>query len=271
MSVSCTGTTHSIRVASPTAYPGATGTVAIRLKPNWNYNDNADHKIWWHVYTDIADPSRLQFQKYSDNNVYIGWYASGGSDNDRITYASASGNFTNGVWNSHVFTWSDSANTEEYWIGGVSKATRTSALETYTVSNSLTIGNANAASTANNSNASFADYALWDVILTADEILAYDKGLDPRMIRPGSLQRYAPLNGRPAEPDLLCADGWTVTDAGRDVNPRRIDCIPIRVGRHADAAPAGSTITTATLPAGLGAMGSGQTRAIQPAGLSYMG
>ena len=33
----------------------------------------------------------------------------------------------------------------------------------------------------------------------------------------------------------------------------------------------GSTITTATLPAGLGAMGSGQTRAIQPAGLSYMG
>ena len=37
------------------------------------------------------------------------------------------------------------------------------------------------------------------------------------------------------------------------------------------AAPAGSTITTATLPAGLGAMGSGQTRAIQPAGLSYMG
>ena len=37
------------------------------------------------------------------------------------------------------------------------------------------------------------------------------------------------------------------------------------------AAPAGSSITTATLPAGLGAMGSGQTRAIQPAGLSYMG
>jgi len=37
------------------------------------------------------------------------------------------------------------------------------------------------------------------------------------------------------------------------------------------AAAGGSTITTATLPAGLGAMGSGQTRAIQPAGLSYMG
>ena len=37
------------------------------------------------------------------------------------------------------------------------------------------------------------------------------------------------------------------------------------------AAAGGSTITTATLPAGLGAMGSGQSRSIQPAGLSYMG
>ena len=37
------------------------------------------------------------------------------------------------------------------------------------------------------------------------------------------------------------------------------------------AAAGGSTITTATLPAGLGAMGSGQTRAIQSAGVSYMG
>ena len=35
----------------------------------------------------------------------------------------------------------------------------------------------------------------------------------------------------------------------------------------AAAAPA----STATLPAGLGAMGSGKTRAIQSAGLSYMG
>jgi len=34
-----------------------------------------------------------------------------------------------------------------------------------------------------------------------------------------------------------------------------------------EAAPA----STATLPAGLGAMGSGKTRAIQSAGLSYMG
>ena len=37
------------------------------------------------------------------------------------------------------------------------------------------------------------------------------------------------------------------------------------------AAAAGSTITTATLPAGVGHMGSGQTRAIQSAGVSYMG
>ena len=37
------------------------------------------------------------------------------------------------------------------------------------------------------------------------------------------------------------------------------------------AAAAGSTITTATLPAGVGHMGSGKTRAIQSAGVSYMG
>lgn len=37
------------------------------------------------------------------------------------------------------------------------------------------------------------------------------------------------------------------------------------------AAPAGSTITTAQLPAGLGYMGGGQSKSILPAGLGYMG
>lgn len=219
MARSLTATGHSVRVASPTAYPGATGTVAIRVRPNWNHNDGVDHKIWWFVAANSADPTRLQFQKFSDGNCYIGWYTSG--DDDRIAYAATSTDFTSGIWQSHVLTWSDSANTEEYWTGGVSRATRTSALVTYTVSSEQNVGNANSFATQNNSNAAFADLAIWDVILTAGEIAAYDRGVDARTIRPGSLTNYLPLLGNYTnESDLLTGQDWAVTSAAKADHPR---------------------------------------------------
>lgn len=222
MALSCTATGHNIRITSPTTYPTATGTVAIRVRPNWNHNDSVDHKIWWHdVSNGAANSSSLRFQKFSDNTVYIGWVGSVGPDDDRIAYTATSADFTNGTWNSHVFTWSDSADTSEYFTAGTSRATRTSALITYTVGGEQTIGNTSSGATQANADAALADYALWDVILTAGEIAAYDRGLDARMIRPESLVRFAPLLGNNStEPDVVFGQGWTVTSATKADHPR---------------------------------------------------
>lgn len=57
--------------------------------------------------------------------------------------------------------------------------------------------------------------AIWNVALSAADILSLSKGISPRKIQPSHLVRYARLTGHTAttEPDMMNATGWTVVAA----------------------------------------------------------
>jgi len=194
--------------ATPYIAPTSAGTLAVRVKPNWNHNDSTDHVLWF--FGSAATPF-LAYQKYNDNNVYIGWHSGG---DQRITAAADSAMFTNGTWASHVFTWSDSGDDEKLYVDSVQKGSRTSTLTTSTLSViNCTIGNYSETFDFP-AHASMADFAQWSVVLTADERVAYDKGFSPQMIRPASLLVYLPLVR-----DVLDVKGSAFTNTGGTAAP----------------------------------------------------
>lgn len=61
-------------------------------------------------------------------------------------------------------------------------------------------------------NGSMAEVGIWDVALTADELISLSKGVSPLLIRPADLLAYWPLIGRSSpEPDRVGTFPMTVT------------------------------------------------------------
>lgn len=66
-----------------------------------------------------------------------------------------------------------------------------------------------------------AEFAVWDVILTAAEMAALGAGISPLLIRPASLVSYVPLlGGQSPEPDWKIAGGATVIGTAAAAHPR---------------------------------------------------
>lgn len=64
-------------------------------------------------------------------------------------------------------------------------------------------------------NGALAEVALWNVALTADEVLALSRGVCPLLIRPNNLNRYWPLLGSGIAADILCrVSGLGLTTVG---------------------------------------------------------
>lgn len=57
--------------------------------------------------------------------------------------------------------------------------------------------------------------AVWNIDLSAADVLSLSKGISPRKIQPSHLVRYARLTGHAAttEPDMINSVGWTVVAA----------------------------------------------------------
>lgn len=107
-----------------------------------------------------------------------------------------------GVWHSAIGT--RSVDTAELFLDGVSEGSDTSPGTMGTiVSDDYKIGALDSGGGVNAfMDGDIADVAVWSVVLTQDEINAYNKGVSPTLIRPDKLVSYIPLWGTTQEPDL---------------------------------------------------------------------
>lgn len=111
-------------------------------------------------------------------------------------------NPSTGVWHSGIGT--RNVDDIELFLDGVSEATGTSpgAMGTIT-SDDFKVGAIDSGSgPLFFFDGDIADVAVWSVVLTQDEIDAYNKGVSPTLIRPDKLVSYLPLWGTTQEPDL---------------------------------------------------------------------
>lgn len=104
---------------------------------------------------------------------------------------------TQDVWHQVVITYDGGATTNEavVYIDGASVTVTNSSEPAGTINSdsgsTYSIGNRAAGDRA--WDGMIADWAKWNVILTASEAAALGKGMSPRLIRPGSLVEFVPL------------------------------------------------------------------------------
>lgn len=137
-----------LKLSSPSASPASIGSFAIRINTTWTdtIDTSTNRQFVWFVAADTTGPNRLQFQRFSNGKIYIGWVIDGVGDFRIAVDATAGGFFTSGVWHNHVFTWNDTSNNSFYYVDGTQKGTKTT-LGTTAVDNQHVIGNGNSAST----------------------------------------------------------------------------------------------------------------------------
>jgi hypothetical protein len=212
-------TTDRIEKASPVRFPGGQGTLSFWLRPSWNSGDGVDHVFC--AFTNAAAAKRLVWQKFSDNNIYVGWLAVSPSvDDDRIVLADT-GLFTSGTWAHWAFKWSDAGDTCELYKNGVSLATRTSGLLAYTVGEQSCWGNASTNIGVNASAAGdMAECAVYANPLNDPEVAALAAGFSPLLVAPFVLYQYLPLYGRGTEFSLFESGSYTVTGTLQSDHPR---------------------------------------------------
>ncbi len=132
----------------------------------------------------------------------------------------ASGTFTANTWTHAAYVNSASNNHVIYRDGGNSGSDANN--PTVPAATDVTVGRVNGSLNAGQYLAGrAADWGVWDVALTADEIAALARGVSARLIRPQSLVGYYPLIGRTSpEIDLRGGRDLTVTGATQAEHPR---------------------------------------------------
>lgn len=177
---------------------GNTGTLFIRVKPNWNSNDSQDHLLVDFGYQTGTTYRFLRMEKYLDNNVYMGFVDQGTGD-FRVT-TSASTFFVSGTWSNHLLTWDTAAPggiATNYYVDGVSRGTAaTLSVSDWNVTSTAareTFGNDCQTNTYNFAlDGSLAEFGRWNRVLTAAEIAMLQTGQTPRWI-PNGLVEYRPF------------------------------------------------------------------------------
>lgn len=175
---------------------GHTGTVFLKIKPNWNSGDSADH-----VFLDVGIQAAsgpggkfLRLEKYLDNNCYMGF---GDTPDYRVVFADT-GVFVSGVWADHMLTWDDSAPggvASRYYVNNVQKGTNASLAIPDWQSQStdrVSIGDsriANVYSSSSVADSDIAEFARWNRVLSSGERTQLAAGYSPIFI-PSGLVEY---------------------------------------------------------------------------------
>lgn len=133
--------------------------------------------------------------------------------------ASTSTGFTAGTWHHAAGVFLSTASRTAYIDGG-SAVTETTAETALATVDSITVG-VRPNATTNPFSGDIAEVGVWDVDLTAAEILSLSKGVSPLLIRPASLVFYAPMFGNAdPEPDLIEGRSLTNTSTTKSAHPR---------------------------------------------------
>jgi hypothetical protein len=79
------------------------GSYALRFMPGFSPTDSASHFMAGAA--NVGETIELVFRKYSDNNIYAGWF---NGTESRVALAATAANMTQNVWQDYVLTWSQS-------------------------------------------------------------------------------------------------------------------------------------------------------------------
>ena len=173
---------------------GNQGSVAFWFNPNWSSGNGVTAVPF--ACSNNAGTAFAQIQHFSDNNMYCGPNSS-----SRLVF-SDTGLFSSGVWANHILTWDVSATSITYNLNGVQKGSTGSGPSSVGSNVVVAFGNWPSDVSAQTANGTLADCAIWNVVLTATEMLAISKGARPRSIRPKNLILWWPLAGLATEPDM---------------------------------------------------------------------
>src|SRR5262245_59123939 len=123
------------------------------------------------------------------NNVWARSYDGGAGIGNAAGVTAATAN----VWQSAVGVWA-ATNDRKVYLNGALDASNTTVV-TVTGLNLTRLGAIYYSGGPQFFNGELADVAIWNVALSADEALAYGRGVSPLLIRPGGLLAYWPLHG----------------------------------------------------------------------------
>lgn len=204
------GATHRL-VSSATGFFPATGSIAWWVRPNWVSADGANH-IFFSADADTnpVTATAIRAQKFSDNNLYIGWYDSGTPH--RVVVTSGSYTLNQSAWNLFIFTWDDTANDQRLYLNNAEIGSNNTMVAHTT--GVLTLGNTSSAVADVNMDGALAEVSLWDKVLPAGDRSSLWAGASSFLVAPASLVSNWPLWGTHSpEPDRVGGAGLTVTGA----------------------------------------------------------
>lgn len=185
----------------------STGTFAIRARPYWRSIDSTDHVMWNCEAAGSAGASSCSFERFSDNNIYVGMIQAG---DQRLVVADAAGIFQPGRYKSYVYTWDQPNSLQRFFAGGKLVGTRSAGYGMPAI-DTLCIGRFRSGASPG-AHADVEDFAAWSCVLEAADLARYERGDNPSTIRPASRLGYFPITGAAAnEIDLWRGAQLTVS------------------------------------------------------------
>jgi len=146
-----------------------------------------------------ADGSVLQYElRIASGKIYMLTGNGGGSFDDIFGATTVSTSVWHAVAGVRLGT---GANTHKVYLDGVEDASESSTVTMATTAQNFLIGQMGEDTPSAPFPGLIAEVAVWDAALTAGEIMAVSKGINPLLVRPQSLKGYWPLSGATNERD----------------------------------------------------------------------
>lgn len=157
------GTNDQVSMSGAATSNKSALTIALWAKHGRAFNSGTSEYLFCQLNAFTTTPE-FSFQKFADNNFYVGQYASG--NDDRVVLAASSGNWPTGTWTHYCLT--IGSGTTTLYVNGVSVGSQGS----YTpqaMAGGLYVGGANATS-PNNYQGSIDEMWIFDGALNSTQV-----------------------------------------------------------------------------------------------------
>jgi len=172
------------RLTAGTYTPPSAGSVSFWWYPTFTIADGALHFAF-----SCRNSGSTNYWDIAKNTANRMAFVVGGE----ATFDAAVTGFTQNQWNHVLATWDDSANTREVFIGGSSMGTSALAFSLTGLAETLHIGNIRSDVGSWDARGRLAEFAIYNKILSTNEIVSLSRRASPLLVAPVYLVRYFPL------------------------------------------------------------------------------
>lgn len=139
------------------------GSISWWMYPRKAFNDSLIHGVWGHL-TAYNTLPEFDFQKYSNNQIYVGFVNT--ADDDRVNIVASATNYTQNVWQHYVFRWI-SGGDSELWRNGIQIGVKSGGTTPVNIAVNFDIGRQNI---VNFFDGMIGDFLVWSRQLNTKEI-----------------------------------------------------------------------------------------------------